>query len=143
MDREILEGEHIIDAWNGITLTTRRVLYAWVAGGNEGAQTLSLSKVQHASLARRHQAWLLYLSGLALLFAVFLLFTVDDRTGPAVFAASALIGLLIYFATRSLELRIGAGMGLIRVRVRGGKAGARAALSFLKQVDAAMVGELR
>lgn len=128
-----MKGEAILARWNGITLTTERVLQR----SRSAARTLVLAKVDRASLTRAHRPWLLVLSGLSVLSTV-LLMAADERVAPFGPASAALIGLVGYFVTRRVELRVGAGQGEIRAKVRGGAARMPEARAFLEAVHRAL-----
>ena len=66
--------------------------------------------VDHASLARVHWPWLLAFAGLST-FSTVLLMAADERVAPLGPATAAFVAFAVYFATRRVELRIGAGRG--------------------------------
>jgi len=135
MKRDLLDGETFVSNWNGITFISQRVLFHRSRGSTESVQTLSLAKVQHGAVVRTHQIWLVILAVTAMVVAGMIALAGGDA-GPVVVLVGAAGGcLLAYFMTRSLELQVGAGAGLIRVRVNAGKVAAEAATAFLQQID--------
>lgn len=132
MNEELMEGEEILARWNGVTLTNERVLQA--SGGL--VNTLVLDEVDHASVERVHWPSLLAFAGLST-FSTVLLMVADERLTPLGSATAALFAIALYFATRRVELRIGAGHGLIWARSLGGPAELPAARELLDAVHEA------
>ncbi|MCA9608709.1 MAG: hypothetical protein KC619_24060 [Myxococcales bacterium] len=139
MQRTTFDGEELRATWADVTLTTHRLIRTRKVGGVASTQTLILDKLEHASLVQSAQPALLLFAGfLAVLALAALLAPSNGAVGFVVLMAIAGVLALIWWATRAAELHVGAGGGLIRVRVTGGAAAK--ALAFLDAVERASVG---
>lgn len=141
MQRTTFQGEELIATWADVALTTHRVIRTWKVGGIESTQSLVLAKVEHASLVQSAQpALLLFAVGLAVLGVGALFLGSSGFLAFAVLAIIAAVLVLAWWASRSVELHVGAGGGLIRVRVTGGAAARAQALAFLDAIERGAVG---
>ena len=138
-----LGSETPIAYWKNLCLTTQRV-YS-VAARDDGSEWTSalLDQVDWVAIRRIHQPAFLLLAGLfvtVLPFGALLMLVGDGDSAIAAisFFVGAFVGtvfLIAYYVSRRIELRIGAGSGLITAIVSGAQAELSTAWSFLAEVQ--------
>lgn len=127
--RASVQGELVISQWEHrvneikgtLVLTNLRVWIEKEASGSYEMVSLMLDEVQWAGIVRVHKPWLLALAALSLVVTLVVAARTDEV--KAVIAAgltSILVLISVYFSTRSVQLQIGSGAGLIATRVPGG-----------------------
>lgn len=138
MQTELMENERVIHSWNGVTVTDQRVVENVRRGGVESLISIPLRQVDYASVARTAKSFWLYAALGCWLMAIAMVFG-KSSAGALMLGVFGVGCVVAYVLSRRVELRIGAGNGLIRVRLGGIIANPAPAVQLIQALDAAIV----
>ena len=141
--RQLQQGESILSTWSAVTLTNRRVLYAWDTGdGGGGSQAIQLDAVEYTAVERQTQPGLLGLAVLLFAAALMAFFTSSSEVGMGL-GFVGLILIAMYQASKKVQVVVAASADRIECELKGAKAGNAEAIGFLDNVDVAAVAARR
>lgn len=134
--RKLRADEQSVCDWNGIYLTTNRVLRAYTAGSDSFSTGIQLAMITSTRVTRSHKPWLLALAVLSGLLAA-VVWSGRSPTAGLGIALVAAVAAVAYLLTRSVVVQISSGADTIQVGLQGGQADLVAAAEFLDSVDEA------
>ena len=135
MKRHLYAGEHELQSWGSLTLTTNRIIQYLSFHGFDASTSLMLEHVEWTRLSRRHKPWLLIVGGCLVGLGVLAL--VSSANAGALPLAAGLVFLLFYLATRRLVLVVAAGEGRIALTLKGTDRVRQLALDYLDVIEGA------
>lgn len=124
--RQLFPNEHELCTWNGVTLTTHRVLCGDTDGG--GSKSLLLHSISSTAVVKRDQPALWILAIVAALGG----FAAKQPAAGFIIAA---VLVAVYFGTREVALVAAGDDQTISQTISGGAADVRAAVEFADRVD--------
>lgn len=135
MKRHLFSDEQELQSWNGLTLTTHRIIQYVSQHGFDASTSMLLEHVQWTQISRVHRPLLPILGfGMIALGGISLLFS----KGPApVLFVVGLVILLVYQVTRRTALVVASGGGRIELPFQPSERSRQLARDFLDVVESA------
>lgn len=124
--RQLFPNEHELCTWNGVTLTTHRVICGDTDVG--GSKSILLHSISSTAVEKRDQPILWILAIVAALGG----FAAKEPAGGFVIAA---VLVAVYFGTRQVALVAAGDDQTISQTISGGAADVRAAVEFADRID--------